>query len=157
MAPTPPLVELPIRTAEGGFYDGFVRRVTIPSKIVVGALVVWAVALPEQAGAVLNGANRFILQNFATWYVWVMATFVLACLALAVWPTAARMKLGGPDDEPEFNRFSWFSMMFGAGIGVGMLTAYPPSSDSVAAAICAVNPGRVPTPPPNSTMSGAKA
>ena len=122
MAISPPLTELPIQTATGGFYDGFVRRVTIPAKIAVGALVVWAVALPEQAGAVLNGANAFILQNFATWYVWVMATFVIACLALAIWPSAGRMKLGGPDDEPEFNRFSWFSMMFGAGIGVGMLT-----------------------------------
>jgi len=30
--------------------------------------------------------------------------------------------LGGPDEKPEFSRFSWFSMMFGAGLGVGMLT-----------------------------------
>lgn len=27
-----------------------------------------------------------------------------------------------PDDKPEFSNFSWFSMMFGAGIGIGMLT-----------------------------------
>jgi choline/glycine/proline betaine transport protein len=32
------------------------------------------------------------------------------------------MKLGHHDDEPEFSNFSWFSMMFGAGIGIGMLT-----------------------------------
>ncbi len=122
MAIRPPLIDLPIRTSDHGFYKGFATRVTIPAKIIIGALVVWAVAFPEQAGAVLNGMNSFILTNFATWYVWVMALFVLACLALAVWPTSARMKLGRPDDEPEFTNFSWFSMMFGAGIGVGMLT-----------------------------------
>ena len=27
-----------------------------------------------------------------------------------------------PDEKPEFSTFSWFSMMFGAGLGVGMLT-----------------------------------
>jgi choline/carnitine/betaine transport len=27
-----------------------------------------------------------------------------------------------PEDKPEFSNFSWFSMMFGAGIGIGMLT-----------------------------------
>jgi choline-glycine betaine transporter len=32
------------------------------------------------------------------------------------------LRLGLDDDRPEFSNFSWFSMMFGAGIGIGMLT-----------------------------------
>jgi choline/carnitine/betaine transport len=32
------------------------------------------------------------------------------------------MNLGVEGETPEFSNFSWFSMMFGAGIGVGMLT-----------------------------------
>ena len=32
------------------------------------------------------------------------------------------MNLGLEGEKPEFDNFSWFSMMFGAGIGVGMLT-----------------------------------
>lgn len=31
-----------------------------------------------------------------------------------------RIKLGTDEDEPEFSRFSWIAMMFGAGIGVGI-------------------------------------
>ena len=46
----------------------------------------------------------------------------LLCLLLALWPAAGRLKLGVESDRPEFSNFSWFSMMFGAGIGVGMLT-----------------------------------
>ncbi|MCG7625549.1 BCCT family transporter [Epibacterium sp. Ofav1-8] len=122
MSIKPPLTDLPIKTADRGFYSGFSVDVTISSKLAVAGLVLWAVAFPEQAGAVLAGFNSFILSNFATWYVYVMAAFVIACLGLAFWPSAARLKLGEDHDEPEFSRFSWFSMMFGAGIGVGMLT-----------------------------------
>lgn len=118
----PPLSDLPIKTAEGGFYHGFSKDVTITSKLLVGLLILWAVVFPEQAGGILSGFNSFILTNFATWYVWVMALFVIVCLVLAIWPAAGRLRLGHDEERPEFSNFSWFSMMFGAGIGVGMLT-----------------------------------
>lgn len=118
----PPLMELSIATADSGFYSGFSKSVAVISKFIVAALVVWAVVFPEQAGTVLNAINSFILSNTAYWYIWIVAMFVLLCLVLAVWPTAGRMKLGVESDKPEFSNFSWFSMMFGAGIGVGMLT-----------------------------------
>jgi len=122
MAIKPPLMQLPIKTATEGFYRGFTKDVTITAKILVGALIIWAVAFPEQAAAVLSGINGFILGSFNYWYVYVIAFFVILCFALALWPAAGRLKLGMPDDKPEFSNFSWFSMMFGAGIGIGMLT-----------------------------------
>ena len=118
----PPLIDLPIKTADKGFYSGFSVDVTVTSKLAVGALVLWAVAFPDQAGSVLAGLNSFILANFASWYVYVMASFILVCILMAIWPKAARLRLGLEGDRPEFSNFSWFSMMFGAGIGVGMLT-----------------------------------
>jgi choline-glycine betaine transporter len=54
--------------------------------------------------------------------MYVMAFYIIVCLVLAIWPSTGRLKLGQPDDKPEFSSFSWFSMMFGAGIGIGMLT-----------------------------------
>jgi len=122
MAVQPPLMDLPIETADDGFYRGFNKIVTITSKVLIGLLVVWAIAFPEHAGGILKGFNSFILSNFATWYVWVMAAFVIVCIVLALLPASGRMKMGLDTDEPEFTSFSWFSMMFGAGIGVGMLT-----------------------------------
>ncbi|MBY6116641.1 BCCT family transporter [Mameliella alba] len=122
MSIEPPLTDLPIRTAQRGFYRGFTKDVTITAKIIVAGLILWAVAFPEQASAALGAMNSFILASFNFWYVYVMAFFVLLCFALALWPKAGRMKLGHHDDEPEFSNFSWFSMMFGAGIGIGMLT-----------------------------------
>lgn len=122
MSISPPLSKLPIKTAADGFYRGFSRDVTISAKVLIGALVIWAVAFPDQAGGILSTFNTFILSNFANWYIWVVATFVIVCLGLAIWPTAGRLKLGQNTEVPEFSNFSWFSMMFGAGIGVGMLT-----------------------------------
>ena len=75
-----------------------------------------------QSGAVLSSMNAVILEVFASWYIWVVAFFVVTCIILALWPAAGRLNLGLEGEKPEFNNFSWFSMMFGAGIGVGMLT-----------------------------------
>lgn len=122
MALKPPLMDLPIKTSVSGFYRGFTKDVTISAKILVGALIIWAVAFPEHAAAALGAINGIILASFNYWYVLAMAFFVILCFALALWPASGRLKLGMPDDEPEFSNFSWFSMMFGAGIGIGMLT-----------------------------------
>lgn len=122
MAMKPPLTELPIKVAEGGFYHGFTKDVTITGKILVGALILWAVAFPETAASALGAINGFILASFGYWYVYAMAFFVILCFALALWPASGKMRLGADDDRPEFSNFSWFSMMFGAGIGIGMLT-----------------------------------
>jgi len=115
-------MHLPINTADSGFYKGFAKAVAVASKVLVGGLILWAVAFPEQAAGVLSGINTVILATFNYWYVFVMAFFVVTCLILALWPASGRLKLGHPDDQPEFTNFSWFSMMFGAGIGIGMLT-----------------------------------
>ncbi|MDA7426010.1 BCCT family transporter [Thalassococcus lentus] len=122
MSIKPPLMDLPIAVADSGFYKGFTKNVTVTGKLLVGGLILWAVAFPEQAGGVLSSINSLILATFNYWYVYVMAFFVAVCLILAVMPASGRLKLGHEDDKPEFSNFSWFSMMFGAGIGIGMLT-----------------------------------
>ena len=122
MSMKPPLSDLPIKTADSGFYRGFSVNVAVISKIIISVLVVWCIVWPVSAGATLGAWNSVILDMFAAWYIWVVAAFIIVCLGLALWPTAGRMKLGADGEKPEFSNFSWFSMMFGAGIGVGMLT-----------------------------------
>jgi choline/carnitine/betaine transport len=122
MALKPPLTDLPIVTARSGFYEGFNTIVTVGSKILIGLLIIWAAAFPERAGAVLSAVNSFLLASFGTWYVYVMAFYLLTCIGLAIWPSTGRILLGVDGEKPEFSSFSWFSMMFGAGIGIGMLT-----------------------------------
>ncbi|MFT6224036.1 MAG: choline/carnitine/betaine transport [Paracoccaceae bacterium] len=118
----PPTIHLPIRIATSGFYSGFTKDVAVTAKILVGSLILWAVAFPDNAASVLGALNNIILASFGYWYVYVMAFFVVLCFVLALWPAAGKLRLGHDNDRPEFSNFSWFSMMFGAGIGIGMLT-----------------------------------
>lgn len=118
----PPLVELPINTHDRGFYDGFSRSVTIPSKIIVSLLIMWAIFFPVSASETLTAANSTIISSFSGWYVYLVAALMLVCLVLAIIPQAGSLRIGHPGEKPEFSRFSWFAMLFGAGIGIGMLT-----------------------------------
>ena len=113
---------LPISVAKRGFYRGFNRFVAIGSKLILALLVLWAAISPKSAGRILADIQSFTVNNFAGWYMYVTFFFVLVCFGLALWPKTGRTKLGLASDKPEFSNFSWFSMMFGAGIGVGMLT-----------------------------------
>ncbi len=118
----PPLIELPINTHDRGFYDGFSRAVTIPSKIIVSLLIMWAIFFPVSASETLTAANSTIISSFAGWYIYLVAALMFVCFLLALWPRAGSLRIGMQDEEPEFGRFSWFAMLFGAGIGIGMLT-----------------------------------
>ncbi len=119
----PPLVDLPIETcSKGGFYDGFSRQVAIPSKIIVSLLIMWAIFFPVQANEALTAANSSIISTFSGWYVYLVAAVMVVALALAIIPQTGSLRIGNPGETPEFGRFSWFSMLFGAGIGIGMLT-----------------------------------
>ena len=118
----PPLMKLSIPVAESGFYAGFSRYVTVSAKVLVGMLVVWAIAFPEEAAATLGMLNNFILGSFNYWYIYAVAFFLIVCLVLAALPASGRLRLGTENERPEFSNFSWFSMMFSAGIGIGMLT-----------------------------------
>lgn len=118
----PPMVELDIGTHDRGFYDGFSRAVTIPAKVIVALLIMWAIFFPVNASKTLGAANSNIITTFSGWYVYLVTSLIITCLALALVPSTGSLRIGPPDEKPEFNRFSWFSMLFGAGIGIGMLT-----------------------------------
>ena len=122
MAIQPPLTDLDIPTANSGFYEGFSKFVAIGSKLSIGALILWAIAFPDAAGSILQSIRGTIDANTGGWYLYVMAFYIVVCLALALIPSTGKIRLGGADSKPEFSSFSWFSMMFGAGIGIGMLT-----------------------------------
>ncbi|WP_136685400.1 BCCT family transporter [Falsirhodobacter xinxiangensis] len=65
------------------------------------------------------------LRDFMTgsldWFFMITANiFVLLCLALIVLPLG-RIRLGGPDATPDYSFLSWLSMLFAAGMGIGLM------------------------------------
>ncbi len=119
----PPLKELNIKTHDKGFYKDFNRFVTITSKVLVTLIVVWILSDVDRSGAILDGMKNWSYANLNSYYTYSIAFYLLACLTVILWPAFGRTKLGSdPNGKPEFSNFSWFSMIFGAGIGIGVLT-----------------------------------
>ena len=94
---------------------------TIGSKVLITTLVLWAVLFPEQALNTLSMVNSLLLRVFNAYYVYVVSFFLVFCIAIAITPATGKLKLGRMDEKPEFSNFSWFSMMFSAGMGIGLM------------------------------------
>ena len=115
------MTDVATRVESTGFYAGQNRLVAVAVKVVVVSLVLWASLAPD-AGAILMEIQAATISYFRGWYVYASGLFMVMALLLAVVPKTARIRQGADTDRPEFSRFAWFSMMFGAGLGVGMLT-----------------------------------
>ncbi len=75
---------------------------------------------PESASALLNGAKDWTLQKFDWFFVITTNIAILFCLAIALSPLGA-IRLGGDDARPDFSVKSWLSMLFSAGVGIGLI------------------------------------
>jgi choline/glycine/proline betaine transport protein len=96
------------------------RWVFWPAAGIVSVFVAFAMLLPEATEAVFDSVQSSIVSNFNWYYVLLAALFVAFCL----WMGFSRygdIKLGRDDDEPEFSLGSWFSLLFAAGMGIGLV------------------------------------
>ena len=121
MSIKPPFTDLEINRSPAGFYEGHSLEIALMSKAVMVALVLWALIWPANANSVLGSFNWYLLEGFNSFYIIIVGTFIFFLAALAIIPQTGRLKLGPQGEKPEFSTFSWFSMMFGAGLGVGLM------------------------------------
>lgn len=84
------------------------------------AVVLWGVLAPASLGAAFDNALATLTTNFGWFYLWVVLALVLMALLLAL-SRYGDLKLGDEDDEPEFSIGAWFSMLFAAGMGIGLV------------------------------------
>lgn len=109
-----------VQVGSVGFFAGVNPIVTTVSKVSAATLVIIAMIFPAATIDVLTNISDFLLQNLNWFYIFAASGFVIFCVGLAVSPLG-KVKFGAPDEKPEYSNFSWFSMMFGAGMGVGLL------------------------------------
>ncbi|WP_226682787.1 glycine betaine uptake BCCT transporter [Sutcliffiella horikoshii] len=92
-------------------------------KISVGIaalFVLVGVLIPDQLGNAMGIAQDFVLETFG-WFYQLVATFFLLFAAFMIFSKYGKIKLGKKDDKPEYNRATWFAMLFSAGMGIGLL------------------------------------
>ena len=82
--------------------------------------VIMGLFMPEQLARVSNAMVGGICHYMQSIYLLGVTAFLLFCMALGFSPFG-KIKLGKDDEEPEFSTISWFSMLFSAGMGIGLL------------------------------------
>ncbi|NLJ53749.1 MAG: BCCT family transporter [Intrasporangiaceae bacterium] len=95
-------------------------RVFWPALILLGVFLALALTMPERMGDVLAAANTTVVGDLGWYYVLIVASFVVFCIWLALSPMGD-VVLGRQHEEAEFSLKSWFSMLFAAGMGIGLV------------------------------------
>ncbi|SFM34014.1 BCCT family transporter [Marinobacter zhejiangensis] len=105
---------------ESGLLVGTNPVMSVGAGLLVLAFVLFTVIDPEYANGVYSAIKNFISADLAWYYIGFMS-FVLFLVVWLVFSRYGDIRLGKDTDRPEFSNFSWFSMLFGAGIGIGIL------------------------------------
>lgn len=92
-------------------------RIATPICAIVAVIGIVAPEVLTSGAQWITGTSFRALDWF---FIASVSGFLIFSLVLAAGPWG-RLKLGKPDDEPEFSTLSWLSMLFSAGMGAGLL------------------------------------
>lgn len=106
--------------AESGWLKGLNPTVAIVSKSVIIVFVIFAVLNGETAAVWFNTVQKGILATLSWYYIGIVAFFLFFVIWLLFSPYG-RIRLGADDERPRFSYFSWFAMLFGCGMGIGLV------------------------------------
>jgi choline/carnitine/betaine transport len=84
------------------------------------AFLMWGVIDPVGLGEITSSSMSWLTKSFGWLFVLTSGGFVLFSVYLAA-TRYGNIKLGPDDSEPEFSTFSWVSMMFATGMGIGLM------------------------------------
>ncbi|WP_445441905.1 BCCT family transporter [Clavibacter sp. km1a] len=96
------------------------RWVFWPAAAIVLAFVGFTLIAPSAAESLFQGLQTGIVSNFS-WYYVLAAAFFVGFSIFVGFSRFGRIKLGKDTDEPEFSTGSWFSLLFAAGMGIGLV------------------------------------
>ncbi|NWG46974.1 MAG: BCCT family transporter [Alphaproteobacteria bacterium] len=106
--------------ASSGLLKGLNPTVAIVSKVLVLVFVLFTVLETERASAAFGAVREAIIASVG----WLYVAVVAGALGLVLYLMVGRfgsVRLGAPDERPAFGLWSWFSMLFAAGMGIGLV------------------------------------
>ncbi|MDS9469556.1 BCCT family transporter [Paracoccus sp. MBLB3053] len=90
------------------------------SAVSVIILVIFTLAMPDLASNLFQALFSTVTSGFDWFFIGAADVFVILCLVLVLSPYG-KVRLGGRDAVPDFGYASWFSMLFAAGMGIGLM------------------------------------
>ena len=91
-----------------------------PSAILILGFVIFAIVAPGVAEDLFDAIQSGIINSFGWYYVLIAAFFVAFALVMG-FSRFGNIVLGKDDDKPQFSMFSWFALLFAAGMGIGLV------------------------------------
>ena len=88
--------------------------------ILTGLVAIWGIIDPAGLARFSSTLTGFLFTSRAWFIMLSVSLLLILCICLAISPYG-KIKLGKDDDEPEFSTVSWLTMLFAAGMGVGLL------------------------------------
>ncbi len=88
--------------------------------MMTGIIVLVGLTMPLLFSQGLSHLNQWIYDGFGHYYLWFTLLVLIGTLLLGLSPLGS-IRLGGADAKAEFSTFAWFSMLFGAGMGTGLM------------------------------------
>ncbi len=95
-------------------------KVFIISAATVVLFVVLTLALQAEVEPLFNAIRNWLTGHLAWLFMSVANVFVVLCLALIVSPLG-KVRIGGREAKPDYTYVGWFSMLFAAGMGIGLM------------------------------------
>ena len=106
--------------ATSGPMKGLHAGMGIAAKAMIVCFVLFTVLNVEFAGGVYSAIRGWIESTLSWYYIAVALLLMFVCLYLMC-SRFGSIRLGDDDSRPEFKNFSWFAMLFSAGVGIGIL------------------------------------
>lgn len=94
--------------------------VFIYGSILVLIVVLAGAIFPSQFDKITNAVKLWITNDLG-WYYLILTTIIVFFCVFLIFSPIGKLKLGKPNDKPEFNTISWFAMLFSAGMGIGLV------------------------------------
>lgn len=83
-------------------------------------VVLWGSFAPVNLEGVTLEITTFISEKFGWYYLLLVMLTLVLCVYL-IFSRYGNIKLGKEHDKPEFSLLSWFTMLFSAGMGMGLV------------------------------------
>lgn len=96
------------------------KAVFWPAAVVIVIFAAFAIIAPDTAEDLFLALQTKVVAYFSWYYVLIVAFFVVFCVFIG-FSKFGQIKLGKDDDEPEFSNMSWLSLLFAAGMGIGLV------------------------------------
>lgn len=82
--------------------------------------VLWGVFGIASLRTAADASFKFITEKLGWGFMLGATVFVIVAMFIMV-SRLGDIKLGEPDEKPKYTRFEWFSMLFSAGMGIGLV------------------------------------